>query len=435
MRLELATFPVKDIRFSKRTSYNNGVLEIDKEELVALILEDSKIASADLDIAFPGEQTRIVKVRDAVEPRVKVSGPGCVFPGILGPVETVGEGKTHRLSEVAVIPSAEFRPTILDGSASQCSGIVDMWGPGAQVTPFGSTINIVPILNLVDGVTELEAHAAIQSAELKVAHRLADTTRDRVPENVEDFELLEVDASLPRVVYILGCRTTWHEPHSLVAYYGLPIRESLPTLIHPNEILDGALTKDARRGGGTYITTWGFLNHPVILGLLREHGKRLNFLGVILQRTRFESEFGKQVTAMCASQMARLLGADGAILTRIVTSGNNFIDLMLTVQACEKKGVKTVFLTPEWGGKDGNELPLVFYVPEATAMVSTGSFEREPKLPSPAKVIGAQEGELVQLYPGDKPFSPWSELTLPSWSWIFGGIDWFGHLNSTCTDY
>ena len=66
MKLELASFPVEDVKFSKQTSYNNGVLEIDKEELVALILRDSKIASADLDIAFPGEQTRIVKVRDAV---------------------------------------------------------------------------------------------------------------------------------------------------------------------------------------------------------------------------------------------------------------------------------------------------------------------------------------------------------------------------------
>ena len=30
MRLELADFPVKDIRFDKRTEYNHGVLKIDK---------------------------------------------------------------------------------------------------------------------------------------------------------------------------------------------------------------------------------------------------------------------------------------------------------------------------------------------------------------------------------------------------------------------
>jgi len=106
------------------------------------------------------------------------------------------------------------------------------------------------------------------------------------------------------------------------------------------------------------------------------------------------------------SQMARLLRADGAILTRIVTSGANFIDVMLTVQACEKKGVKTVLLTPEWGGKDGADLPLVFYVPEATAMVSTGSFERDVKLGAPTKVIGAGITITCGSTPKTNPFPP-----------------------------
>ncbi len=34
MRLELADFPVKDVRFGERTGYHNGVLEIDKEEMI-----------------------------------------------------------------------------------------------------------------------------------------------------------------------------------------------------------------------------------------------------------------------------------------------------------------------------------------------------------------------------------------------------------------
>lgn len=435
MRLELAEFHVKDVRLGKRTGYEDGVLEINKEELLALVLEDSRIESADLEIAFPKEQTRIVLIRDVVEPRVKVSGPGCVFPGINGPTETVGEGRTHRLSGVTVMPSAEYRPTIISGTTAQTSGILDMWGPGAQVTPFATTINIVLIFKLVDGVTELEAHFSIQTAEFKVANRLAETTRNRTPENVETFELLKVDSSLPRVVYILGCVTQWHSPHSFVALYGLPIKESLPTLIHPNEFLDGALTTDARRGNGGFTTTWGWMNHPLVLQLLREHGKRLNFLGVILQRTEFEAEHGKQVTAAVASQMARLLEADGAIISRTVPGGLSFIEVMLTLQACERKGIKTVLLTPEWGGTDGTELPLVFYVPEATAMVSTGSQERDIKLPVPTKVIGVQHDQLVAPRPGDQPFSPWDGLMLEGWRDIIGGLDWWGGMNYTCKEY
>ncbi len=434
MKLEMATFPVNNVKFGSRTAYSNGILEINKEELLKLILEDKRVASADLDIAFPGEKTRIVKVRDAVEPRIKVSGPGCVFPGILGPVETVGEGRTHRLSGITVMSSVEYKPTILSGTAAQAAGIVDMWGPGAQLTPFGSTINIVLMFKLVDSVTELEAHNAIQLAELRVAHSLAETIRDTTPQDIEVFELFKCDSSLPRVIYVLTCLTEWHHPHSGVAYYGLPIRESLPTFIHPNELFDGALTTNTRDGSGIRDTTWSWLNLPIVLELLRQHGKQLSFLGVIVQRTRFETEFGKQVTAACTSQMAKLLGTDGAVITRIVTSGNNFMDLMLTVQALEQKGIKTVFLTPEWGGKNGTELPLAFYVSEATAIVSTGSFERDIMIPKPDKVIGTGDIQLVNVFLEDKPFSPYSEITLPSSFLITGGVDWFGQLNLTCEE-
>ena len=434
MRLELANFPVRDVKFSRQTSYNNGVLEVDKEELVTLVLKDKRIASADLDVAFPGEKTRIVNVRDVVEPRVKVSGPGCVFPGILGPVETVGEGRTHRLSGVTVISSAQYTPTILHGLTAPTRGIVDMWEEGAQIAPYGKTINVVLILKLTNDIPEQEAHAVIQSAEFKVAFHLAETTRDKTPQDVEVFELGEVEPSLPRVVHIITCACDAIAPHSDVAFYGLSIRDSLPTLVHPNEFLDGAVTADARRGMGTRITTWGWQNQPVILELLREHGKRLNFLGVILERTEIMSLLGKQIAASHASQMARLLKADGAIITKTTTSGNGFIEVMLTVQDCERKGVKAVLITAEYGGKYGIELPLVFYVPEATSMVSLGSFERGIELPAPSKVIGAEPGQLVALSPTDEPFSPWSELSLEVYH-LTSGIDWFGETYSTCRGY
>ena len=106
MRLELATFSLRDIQFGSHTACSKGTLTTNKDELAKLILEDKRVSSADLDVAYPGEKTRIVKIHDVVEPRVKVSGPGCVFPGILGPVETVGEGRTHTLSGITVMTSA-----------------------------------------------------------------------------------------------------------------------------------------------------------------------------------------------------------------------------------------------------------------------------------------------------------------------------------------
>ncbi len=286
------------------------------------------------------------------------------------------------------------------------------------------------VFKLVDRITELEAHDTILRAELKIAHRLAETTRDKTPRNVEVFDLSKIDPALPRIVYIMGCVTQWHVPHSGIALYGIPIRESLPTFVHPNEIIDGALTTDARRGSGMHPMTWEWMNNPVIFSLIREHGKRLNFLGIILQRTRFETEAGKQLTAAVTSQMARLMGADGAIITRISPSGNNLMDIMLTLQGCERKGIKTVLVTPEYSGSDGTEIPLVFYVPEATAMVSTSSIDQPIRGPVPTKVIGAiGEDQLASVMPGDEPFSPWAEITLSSLDSITSGLDWLGNLS------
>jgi glycine reductase len=434
MKLELANFPVKEVQFDGQTSYHSGILGIHKEELLGLVLEDKRIDSAEVDVAFPTEQTRITFVRDVVEPRVKTLGPGCVFPGILGPIETVGEGRTHRLSGVAVVASAQYRATITSGTVAESRGLIDMWGPAAKVSPYGSLINVVLVLRLVDGVSELEAHASIQLAQLKVARRLAETTLDQTPESVEVFDLHYADPSLPKVVYNICFHADPWSPHSRVALYGFPIREGLPMLLHPNEFLDGAVTVDARQGGVSTWQTWSWMNQPMILGLLREHGKRLNFLGVILQRSSFYTEIDKQATATFTSQVARLLGAEGAIITGIPFIGNTFFGVMLTLQAYEKKGIKTVLLTPEAGG-GGLSQPLVFYVPEATAMVSTGDLQRKIELPAPAKVIGCEKGQLMAETPEGTPFDPWGSLESDGYSAIEGAVDTWGGMNYTAKEY
>ena len=109
------------------------------------------------------------------------------------------------------------------------------------------------------------------------------------------------------------------------------------------------------------------------------------------------------------------------------------MDVMFTVQACEKKGLKTVLLTPEWGGKEGTEVPLMMYVPEATAMVSTGSHERDFKVPAPAKIIGGKHSPLFQRYT-EEMIDPKSEFTAAPFDYA-GGIDYFGNMNLACKEY
>src|SRR3972149_745570 len=176
MRLELAEFPVTQLRLGTGLRYKAGILEVDHDELPDLILQEKRIQDASVAVAAPGEKVRITGIRDVVEPRVKVQGRGQVFPGIMGPVVGVGDGRTHRLSGMAVVVAAEYEGIIRSGSAVQRSGILDMWGPGAEISHFASLVNLVLIVRLADGLPELEAHTAIQRAEYAVAQRLAEAT-------------------------------------------------------------------------------------------------------------------------------------------------------------------------------------------------------------------------------------------------------------------
>ena len=103
MHLEMGTFPVTRVSFGSRTHYDNGHLEVDKSAVLEAVYRDPRIASADLEVAYPGESVRIWPVRDVIEPRIKVEGPGIVYPGVCGrPITTVGEGRTHRLAGMGI---------------------------------------------------------------------------------------------------------------------------------------------------------------------------------------------------------------------------------------------------------------------------------------------------------------------------------------------
>ena len=103
MKLELGKIYIKDIRFGDNTEIKNGTLIINKKELEEFAISDERIKSVTIELARPGESIRIAPVKDVIEPRVKVSGPGCIFPGVMGKVKGVGSGRTHALVGAAVV--------------------------------------------------------------------------------------------------------------------------------------------------------------------------------------------------------------------------------------------------------------------------------------------------------------------------------------------
>ena len=434
MQLEMAEFPVTRITLGNGLRYHSGTLEVDQEELTALVMRDERIQDARLAVVAPGEKIRITGIRDVIEPRVKVEGKGQVFPGVLGPVAPVGDGRTHRLSGMAVVLTAEYEGTIRAGLGVQRSAILDMWGPGAEASRFSSLVNLVLILRLTGGLSEIEAHTVMQQAGCEVAKRLAEATIGLKPKRVESYYLGKEKPKLPRVVLIQGCLTDSQHSHSGVSYYGLSIRESLATLIHPNELLDGAITINTTRGIAYHPTTWDWQNHPIVLSLYREHRRQLNFAGIILERIRFQTHQGKEVIAQNTAQLASTLGVDGALVAWL-GSGNAFVDVMLTVQACERRGIKTVLVTYEYGGKEGIDSPLLYYVSEANAVVSTGSRDRWLDLTVPDKVVGPYEEIQILSYPGAPKAAANGPLSFDARDMIIGGVDNWGGQGWTCRAY
>lgn len=435
MKLEIAEFSVAHIRLGRRFGYENQVLEVDEGALIDLVLQDPRITDATLAVATPGEKTRITGIRDIVEPRIKVSGNGQVFPGVLGPIEEVGDGRTHRLSGMTVIAAAEYEGTIRAGTTVQRSAILDMSGPGAEISRFSALLHLVLSFRIVPGLAELEAHAAIQLAEYKVAQRLAQTTEKLSSETISTYDLSNEDPNLPNVMLLQGCITDPQHVHSGVGYYGLSLRDSMATFLHPNELFDGAVTVDTTRSGrGYYPTTWDWQNHPLVMGLYEAHGRSLNFGGVILQRIRFETHHGKEVGAQNAARLAKALRADGVLVTWI-GGGNAFVDVMFTVRACERSGIKTTLVTYENGGKEGKESPVLFYVPEADAVVSTGSLDRPLDLPAMDKVIGPYEQIKIFPFPGAAPVSARGALSLEARDVLMGGADIWGQGAWKCDEY
>ena len=166
--------------------------------------------------------------------------------------------------------------------------------------------------------------------------------------------------------------------------------------MHPNEFLDGALVDGNVAGPNIRIPTIVQQNNPIVTGLYREHGTSLCFAGAILLRGHYYGLDDKHRVAQQASKLAGWLGADGAILSW-ENAGNGLMETMLTVQACEGMGVKTVLLTFEHGGEVGDDSPLQFYVPQAVAMVSSGSMDEPLVLPEVERVLGG--GDTIRLNP------------------------------------
>ena len=386
MKLELGFIKINDVQFSNECAVKDGILYVNPEDVKAFIYDNddvkSYIKSINFDIAKPGESVRITPVKDVIEPRCKVEGPGGMFPGVISKVDTVGSGRTHVLKGAAIVTAGKI--------VGFQEGIIDMSGEGAKYTPFSKTLNIVMVAEPVEGTKQHDYERAVRFAGLRAATFVGAIGKDVEPDEVKTFETYgimegaKLFPELPRVGYIhmLQTQGLLHDTY----VYGVDAKRIVATLLYPTETMDGAILSGNCVSACDKNTTYHHLNNPVVAELFEEHGKTLNYVcNIITNENVYLAD--KQRGSDWAAKLAKLLDLDAVIVSE-EGFGNPDADLIMNCTKNEKQGIKTVLITDEYAGCDGKSQGLADSDPLADAVVTAGNANMEVVLPPMDKVIG-----------------------------------------------
>jgi glycine reductase len=393
MQLTLAIHPIGEIRFDSKARLNGAMLCVSKEELRRLVLEDSSFAGVDFEIVRAGESCRAGPVFDIVEPRAKEPGGSPDWPGILGPPETAGIGKTHVLEGTAV---TLVRETSAGDSRGAVGYVLEMSGAPAQGSKYAALNHLILVPHTRPELHEHARQRAYRVAQLKVAVHLARAALDATPARTEVLDIStlsdETRAGLPRVAYVGQLFSRQRKPQlDEPILYGTDTDGMLPVVLHPNEWLDGAVAPSyhCSLGGAE---TYFYQNHPVIMELYRRHQtKELNFAGTVATIAS-ANNFDRERNCRFAANLVKwALKADAAILTKF-GGGVPHTDMSETARLLEGMGIKTAVQVTDLARDRRVESALLFNFPEVNAIVCIGGNSTSWTVPQVERVIAANSG-------------------------------------------
>jgi glycine reductase complex component B subunit alpha and beta len=375
---------VDAVGIGPKTQYDGGILTVSPDEAGAL-LADPALHEIRVLWASPGEPVRIVKVLDAVEPRTKGPAGGGIFPGFVGLAKSQGRGETHVLQGAAVV-AAGFLPRAQEA-------VVDLSGPAAALSPLGRTHNLVVEFSPATGASWKAVEAALRRGLCTLAAWLASAALDAPADAVEQLPGLAWRArnGLPRVGAVTNLQTQGNFKDTFV--YGRSFGSSLPTLIDPNELEDGAVVSGQYGHPALKNPTYLYQNHPVVAALRRRDGRDLSLAGLVLCPEPVEQD-RKELVSEHAARLCAAAGFDAAVITK-EGGGNADADMALKMDALEAIGIPAVGLFAEMAGADGTGPPVVVAPTEATAMASTGNYDEVVCLPAVERAVGGHRVDLV----------------------------------------
>ena len=189
---------------------------------------------------------------------------------------------------------------------------------------------------------------------------------------------------LPRVAYVqmLQSQGLLHDTY----VYGVDAKKTLPTILSPTEIMDGAIVSGNCVSACDKNPTYVHENNPVVHDLFEEHGKTLNFVCQIITNENVYLA-DKERSSDWTAKLCKMLDLDGVIVSQ-EGFGNPDTDLIMNCKKIEAEGIKTVIITDEYAGRDGKSQSLADADVAADAVVTGGNANEVVILPKLDKVIG-----------------------------------------------
>ena len=378
MKLQRLYVDIDGIVFDDRSFIDGHTLHISGGELET-VAGDPLFSKIEISVAEPGTKTRIVNMGDIVQPAIKLGDEDATFPGVIGRMKTAGSGTSLLLRGVVVSETSEVK--------IQLPAFMEMTELGAEQSDFAALHHIVLDAFPKEGVSRDDYLTALHRASKRLAKYLASLAIGLTPDETEEFTLERGNLEgLPRIAYL--CDVFCHAPMTETTLYGESLAAAMPVILHPNEILDGAVTNKDYDNATNADPTYVWQNHPIILELYRRHGVDLNFVGVVVSNIHHTVEWKQRNATMAASMVHHQLHADGCVITK-EGGGHPQVDVGFATDILEGEyGIKTVLMFAEFLSPNNDSYgQLLFKSKYADAVVSTGCFAMLD-LPAVDRVIG-----------------------------------------------
>jgi len=215
--------------------------------------------------------------------RESSGGTAGVFPGVPGRSSPPGTAAPNRLRGVAVVTSGEVPWLGQKGLFVAHDSVLDTAGPGAELHPYAGLHLVVLRFSFAAGRRSrgIREGGSPRGREGRAGRSRSSRTTVE-PTRVETRELARPASALPRIVHAFQVQSQGVFLRSPALRRVLD--ELVPTVVHPNELADGALTSGGLGGHGAKMHTWMHRTTRWSTALYAGHGTRWDFAGIILHR-------------------------------------------------------------------------------------------------------------------------------------------------------